>query len=499
MKMKGEMQSPTPIPLPPREGLGKGRRTESAGRKVQDWRTESAKCKMQSAKCKSQSEGMSGSAFCILHFALCTLHSAFRALPLLLTLLLLSPAFADTIESKSGTIIEGKIISRDEKQIVMEVKVGNNTVQRKYGINLIKAITIDGNREVLDNSDKGGVKPNPGGNPNPNPGAGGTRTKAEIDKIIAAAGAAPPDWLAETQLNLPKTLDLSWPEKPQGGWDNQKNIGQFIWDVINPNQNRWREGIKLMYHMMEMHKDDREIKSRAMATMGSMYHHLFQDYARAAYWWRESDNGDAIGLAECYFKLGNKAMALEILNPMVRRAFRVSAIKLYADMGDTDMALKLTESTIKAGSNAADEAMMYAGDACRLAGRTKQAQDFYQKILALPDDGNNKRSKDRARNSMDAIKYFDTFDVTKVPDGTYKSSSLGYEAQVEVTVVVAGGKMTSVKVTNHREKQYYNSINDTPAQIIAKQTVKGVDATSRATITSEAIINATAKAIAGAK
>ena len=60
--------------------------------------------------------------------------------------------------------------------------------------------------------------------------------------------------------------------------------------------------------------------------------------------------------------------------------------------------------------------------------------------------------------------------------------------------------MTSVKVTNHKEKQYYNSINDTPAQIIAKQGVKGVDTTTHATITSVAIINATAKALAsGAK
>jgi uncharacterized protein with FMN-binding domain len=52
----------------------------------------------------------------------------------------------------------------------------------------------------------------------------------------------------------------------------------------------------------------------------------------------------------------------------------------------------------------------------------------------------------------------------------------------------------------HREKQYYSSLTDTPAKIIAKQGVKGVDSTSSATITSEAIINATAKALAkGAK
>ena len=43
-------------------------------------------------------------------------------------------------------------------------------------------------------------------------------------------------------------------------------------------------------------------------------------------------------------------------------------------------------------------------------------------------------------------------------------------------------------------------MTDTPEKILAKQSVKGVDATSSATITSEAIINATAKALAqGAK
>jgi uncharacterized protein with FMN-binding domain len=41
-------------------------------------------------------------------------------------------------------------------------------------------------------------------------------------------------------------------------------------------------------------------------------------------------------------------------------------------------------------------------------------------------------------------------------------------------------------------------MRDVPEQIIAKQGVKGVDATSRATITGNAIINATAKALAEA-
>jgi uncharacterized protein with FMN-binding domain len=65
---------------------------------------------------------------------------------------------------------------------------------------------------------------------------------------------------------------------------------------------------------------------------------------------------------------------------------------------------------------------------------------------------------------------------------------------------VQAGRIEEVTVTKHKEKQFYASITETPAAIILKQSVKGVDATSRATITSEAIITATAKALqAGAK
>jgi hypothetical protein len=44
--------------------------------------------------------------------------------------------------------------------------------------------------------------------------------------------------------------------------------------------------------------------------------------------------------------------------------------------------------------------------------------------------------------------------------------------------------VTAVKVTKHREKQFYAALTDTPAKILKKQSVQGIDATSRATITS---------------
>ncbi len=417
---------------------------------------------------------------------------------LALALLMSCAAAADTIEALSGAVIEGKVLSRDDKFVVMEVKVAGKSVQRKYGLSLIKAITIDGTREVLKETTTPGTPGTPGtktpGTGAVTPGVGGNKSKKEIDDLINAAGKEAPDWLDSTQLNLPGTLDLAWPEKPEGGWNNQKNVGQFIWDVINPNANRWREGIKLMLHLMEKNKGNAELQDRAMGTMAGMYHHLFQDYARAAYWWRKAGTKqDLVGLAECYYRLGNKPMAVEILDKL--RLVPVGAVKLWGDMGEIDKATKLVDLFGK--NTGYDEAMMHAGDACRLAGRFKQAIGFYEKILALPDANENKKSKARAQASLDAIKMFDTFDLKKCADGTYKASSIGYEGPVEVTVVVSAGKIESVKVTNHKEKQYYASITDTPAQIIRKQSIKGVDATSRATITSEAIINATAKALAG--
>lgn len=397
--------------------------------------------------------------------------------------LLATTVSGDTVESTAGTKLDGKVVSRDEKFVVIEVTVNGKPVRRKFALHLVRAITIDGVREDLKAG--GAAKPVAPG------AAAGQRTKAEIEKLIAAA-ATPPDWLESTKLNYPKTLDLSWPEKPQGNWNNQKNVGQFYWDVVNPNPGRWREGVKLMHHLMDMHKADKDAVARAARDLGGMYHRLFQDYARAAYWARQAEGYENhVLLAECYFRLGNKQMAVELLNQL--RGVPLAAIKLWADMGETDRALKMAE--LFANGQGADEAYLHAGDACRFAGRYAQALTYYNKVLDLPDTKDNKMSKGRARASAEAIKLFDTLDVTKVADGSYKASSLGYEGPIEVEVTVRAGRIEDVKVTKHKEKQFYAALTDTPDQIIKKQSVKGVDATSRATITSEAIINASAKAL----
>ncbi len=325
------------------------------------------------------------------------------------------------------------------------------------------------------------------------PPAKKTRTKQEVEDLITKAGKTPPDWFAATKLNYPKTLDLSWPQNPGGPWDQSKNIGQFIWSTINENPARWQEGVRFLHYLLTLYKDKEDQLKRTMAALGRMYHDLHEDWARAAFWWRKAGDTDTDDLADCYWKLGSKEMAVEILDKIGSDGTRnATVIKLWSDMGEFDKAIKLAEDR-----GADDSAgMLAAGDACRFAGKFDQAVTYYEKVLAVKaNDRDNPRNKDRAKANLEAIRLFDTLDVKKVAPGKYTAASLGYEKMITVEVVVAGGKITSCKVTQHQEKQFYSSLTDTPARIIAKQTVKGIEATSGATITSEAIINASAKAL----
>jgi len=339
---------------------------------------------------------------------------------------------------------------------------------------------------------------------NPPANAPVVRTRAEVEALIQRMGTTPPDWWDSVKLTYPPTLDLDWPIKAEGEWDARKNVGQYIWDVINPNPGRWREGIRLVHYLMIRHKDDRDKLGRSMETLGHMFHNLMEDWARAAFWWRKSMQYDVyvdpISLAHCYWKLGSREMAEEVLSAIPDDYTRHGAlIKLWADMGEIDKALKLAER--KAAGGMPTIAYRTAGDTCRLVGRYKEALTYYEKALNAKEDagreGDVQKDRERAQASIEAIKVFDTLDVARVPDGTYRASSIAYAGPLHVEVIVKGGRIQVVRVTEHEEKQFYAALSETPKRIIEKQGVRGVDAVTGATMTSEAIINAAAKALAG--
>ncbi|MBN1975516.1 MAG: FMN-binding protein [Sedimentisphaerales bacterium] len=379
------------------------------------------------------------------------------------------------------------------------------------------------------------------------------KTKAEIDILIEKTGSTAPDWWDSVELGIPETLDMNWPVRAvlsqgrggfggrggrggggrggrggfwmQGGpvvnQDNSRSIDQYLIQVIYPNASQYTTGIKLVNHLMIINKEDRQKLIRSLNTLGELFYDLLGDYARAAFWWQKSakmgGSIDSLKLAHCYYELGSKSAAYEVLST-VNRGYRSSgreAIKFWANIGEVDMALEMIESNnqtnmggrnsgfSRGGSQGVD--YMLAAEICRTDGRYEQAIGYYEKVIAsMSNNFNNFRSRggsssDRAKANMEVVNLLNNLDIKQVPDGIYTSNAIGYGGILYVNVSVARGRIVSVEVTQHRETySYFYRAIQTARKIISKQGFKGVDTVSGATITSDAIINAAAKALANA-
>jgi uncharacterized protein with FMN-binding domain len=187
-------------------------------------------------------------------------------------------------------------------------------------------------------------------------------------------------------------------------------------------------------------------------------------------------------------------MAAELL----QRAGPTNAwtIRLWSQMGETGKALAQAQALARTSPH---EGYFIAGDVCRDAKRHEDAIAYYQKVLSAAKPAKrHEHYVERARANMEAVRIFDSLDLRRVRDGVWSAASLGYRGDVEVGVVVKNGRIESVCVREHEEDGYFYNLCDPLLlkAIVRQQGVKGVDAITGATVTSEAIINATAKALA---
>jgi uncharacterized protein with FMN-binding domain len=204
-----------------------------------------------------------------------------------------------------------------------------------------------------------------------------------------------------------------------------------------------------------------------------------------------------VRLAECYWKLGSKSMALGELKK-ANRYVTPGMIKLHSDMGDLSEALRLAKMLSRAGYSL--QAYMAAAEAYRRHNRSRDAITYYEKVLTIPATGRQAKHinkvKERARASIEGIELFDALDLNRIADGTYRGGSVSYAGPLSVEATVAGGRIEKVRVTHYQDKQYFTSLTEIPKRIVERQSLKGIDAITGATITSVAIVNATAKALA---
>lgn len=403
----------------------------------------------------------------------------------------LSSNAEDLIELLNGATLKGRVIAIDKeaREVEFESNFGGQNLALKYAYKSIHRVVWNDKEYV--------VTPKTTGN-TANANQPTQRSKSEVKALIDAVGSTHPDWVASTPLEHPPTLDLNWPMPAPQPWNNRKNMGQYIWDRINPNANKWRSGIRLMLHLLTLHTKDAQLTQRIKRSIGSMYFRFFQDYARAAWWWQQAGSGGEIhqvtGLAECYFRLGNADMAKTLLN---RTGNSLGKIKLLGAMGETSAALRQADAFSRVARQP-HEAWLLAGDICRSTDQFDRAISYYQKVIDGPEARNEsymKRYVGRAKDSIESIKRFELLNISKLKDGIYRGDSLGYEAPIHIAATVRNGRITKLEISQHREKQYYSALRDIPQQIISKQNLTDVDATSRATITAVAIINATAKAL----
>lgn len=337
--------------------------------------------------------------------------------------------------------------------------------------------------------------------PATNPAITPSKPTAEINALIEKTGAQLPDWWDSVKLEYPPTLDLKWPAQYPSPGDPKKQVTLYYIHEINPNPARHREGLKLMYHLLEVNKDDPSVQARGVAMLGRIYAIYLQDYARGAYWYRKAAKStgltdrDWADLAYCYWKLGSHDMALAQLETKTPKGQRT--VRVLGSIGEVAKALELAQ---KLSTSGPEESCLLAGDVCRENGRFAEALDWYQKVLTLKNKNaaQAKRFANRANEAILSVKGLEKLDLQRIPDGTYSGESMGYRGNVKVNLVLKAGRIVAVNIEKNTEDWPLNALIVTPAKILEKQSIQNVDMVSGATYTSKAIINASGKALSNA-
>lgn len=417
-------------------------------------------------------------------------------------------AWADEVELVNGKRYQGLVLQRTPRVVTFKIVLpSGGTVETEFPVSSIKSLVVDGKEPVA----RPPAKPaGPAGQPaepsapkaappTPAKPAGDRRSRAEVEAIIQKVGKTPPQWWGSVSPDHPSTLDLAG-TNPAKGWQPQRNMGAYFISVVNPNPDRWKPAVKLLHHVLEVRKNDPDKLREAVAMLARSYQRFLKDTPRAAFWWRKAiamgqrtplDN--VTGLAECYFQLGGKSMAVTLLKKYgLDRTAHPATVKLWAELGEDRLALRLAEGMAR--QRAAD-GYLAAGNVCRFLGRHKQAIDYYSKVLAA---GGHNPTRQRAEDAIEALRLYQAVDLARVPDGTYTDTAQGYRGPVEVAVEVKGGRIVSARVARHKEDMPLTSLTDIPARTVARQGLDRIDAVTGATISSEAVMNAAAKALGGA-
>jgi len=143
------------------------------------------------------------------------------------------------------------------------------------------------------------------------------------------------------------------------------------------------------------------------------------------------------------------------------------------------------------------------GDLLAEKGDKKQAREHYAKAVALYPQSKQPYGRHLlARRAAKVQAKLDMLEMASLRPGDlaagrYAGTSLGYTGPLSVTATVRSGRIADLQV-QHKEKIHQNAPTIIPRRIIQAQSLK-VDAITGATVTSQAIVDATFQALKKAR
>jgi len=275
----------------------------------------------------------------------------------------------------------------------------------------------------------------------------------------------PPDWFAEVKVNY----DIGKPWK-----DARLHIRKLLSETKN------RQAIRLTYNYLverKVQKDTHEYP---------MYLYLGGEYAWATRVYIERLRAKPKGhtfeykaLASLYIRYGEHQKAIQTLEIALERLpdppWRINNMAqiydalgdVYADMGEVEKAKK------------------HYREAIRLFPTSRQP---YGRHLL-----HRHVAKTKAKLDLLTRK---NLDLSQLKDGVHRGQSLGYGKPVHAIVTLRGGRIVHIRL-RHQEKIEQGATKIIPKQIIERQSLE-VDAITGATVTVQAIVEATYRALQNA-
>lgn len=262
---------------------------------------------------------------------------------------------------------------------------------------------------------------------------------------------------------------------------------QELTKLINlPKDTKYTTKVKRLTTLEDLKELPKALRIRILARNNQK-----EDLHKALKNYKANQNYSAFNIAVSYMLIGEKDKAVEhlykALEPEIfirlhkRSSATAGAAGMAYAMGKYDDVFALSEWMIKMGRDITDENYMeFDENGNKDSYRVDQWQSSYD--IAV-----------KYRELTKLAKNGKEFKFNSLKDGSYSGTCRGFIDKIDVEIKVDKGTISNINVVSSKEDRPYSTLRIIPNRILKRQSLE-VDAVTNATITSHAIIAATAEA-----